>query len=128
MYSVHTLCNPAVFHQTRHIVHTLKKIFRARLLWGNFKVYNGKLLFVHRNYTVLAIFPSVRKNLFWVLFCLHYSEKKKNLRLKSKFFQRSESTMCFVVKSIRISINSTLKSSRISFYIEFNFEATCIIA
>ena len=34
---------------------------------------------------------------------------EKNFRLKSKLFQRSELTMCFIVESMRITVDSTRK-------------------
>ena len=51
---------------------------------------------------------------------LKLSTLKKNFTLEFNFFQKSELTMSFVVESIKIRVDSTRKSSWISFYIEFN--------
>ena len=92
---------------------------------------NFNLSLFHVRYTKCKTFHNRARYLTYaIVFRLFYIDftpyaprintLKEILTLKSNLFWRFESTICFVVESIRIRIDSTRKSRWISFYIELN--------
>ena len=60
------------------------------------------------------------KDLTFSKYVISLGTLKKNSTFKSNLFEKSESTMRFVVEPIRIRVDSTSKSSWFSLSIELN--------